>query len=151
MPSPRTVVPWCLMVCLGPLGCAALPVLQHVARPDTVTVSPMGEDGTRYLEVEGGPLSSEASVRNRWKVTARRICQGDYIEITESGYTQRTAGIARRRFHEGFIQCVQAEPTEPSTSADAPTLADATDAGPTRRAKRTRRRRPGSRFISRRR
>lgn len=129
----------------------ALPVLQHVARPDTVTVSPMGEDGTRYLEVEGGPLSSDASVRNRWKVTARRVCQGDYVEIAESGHTQRTAGIARRRIHEGYIQCVEAEPVEPSTSPDAPTVADATKTGPKRRSKRPRRRPLGSRFISRRR
>ncbi len=129
----------------------AIPVLQHVARPDTVTVSPMGEDGTRYLEVEGGPLSSDASVRNRWKMTARRICQGDYTEITESGHTQRSAGIARRRIHEGYIQCLEAEPTEPSTSPDAPTVADATDDGPTRRSKRPRRRPRKSRIISRRR
>lgn len=152
MPFARRVAPWCLVIGLTTSGCAAWPLLLQQAarpRPDTTTVSPAGEDGTRYVAVEGGRLTSDARLRSRWSSTSRRVCEGEFLEIARSSHTQRQAGVARRRVHEGFIRCVGAEPQEPSRSPSAPTMADAegTETSRDRAAARGRR---GSRILGRR-
>jgi len=110
-------------------GCAALPLLRHVPKGDQTTISPADEDGTRYISVEGGPLSSARSLHTRWKNTARQACEGDYQLISESGSARRHNGIIRSRTHEGFIQCLLPDGSEPG-APQAPTMAEATTPSP---------------------
>lgn len=116
-------------------GCAAAwPVLRELARPDQTVVSPAGEDGTRYLAVEGGPLASPAGLRSRWGVVARQVCEGDFMKLAESTASRRQSGITRSRIHEGYIRCLLPDENEPGPG---PTVAEAEAApGPSRRDRR---------------
>ena len=118
-------------------GCShAWPVLRELARPEQTVVSPPGEDGTRYLAVEGGPLASPAALRSRWGVVARQVCEGEYIKLAESTASRRQGGTTRSRIHEGYIRCLLPDEREPG---DGPTVAEAeADASPKppRRARR---------------
>jgi hypothetical protein len=118
-------------------GCtaAAWPVLRELTRPDQTVVSPPGEDGTRYLAVEGGRLSSPAALRSRWGVAARQVCEGEYIKLAESTALRRQGGTTRSRIHEGYIRCLMPEEHEPTRAG--PTVVEA-EARPTppRRARR---------------
>lgn len=125
MRSLRIVGGWWLIACLAPLGCSALPLLPHLAHPDRTEVSPPGEDGTRYVMVEGGRFSSPRALERRWRATVRRTCDGESQEVSEAGYARRQGGIVRRRVHEGYVRCLLPDGAEPSTSPDAPTVADA--------------------------
>lgn len=117
-------------------GCAAWPwVLREVTKPEQTTVSPAGEDGTRYLAVEGGPLASPAALRSRWNAVARQVCGGEYTRISDASMARRHAGVTRGRIHEGFIQCLL-ETSEPGAG---PTAEDATAKRPRRAPRRDRR------------
>ncbi|MEM7152883.1 MAG: hypothetical protein AAF799_08570 [Myxococcota bacterium] len=113
-------------------GCAAapaIPLLQHVAQPDKTIVSPPGEDGTRYLSVEGGPLITPRRLQARWNATARKVCEGDFQPLSGDTVTRTANGVTKARIHEGFFQCIlpgEVEPGIPGT----PTAADATAAAP---------------------
>lgn len=129
-----------LALALAVGGCAsAVPLLLSEAmRPDEVTISPAGEDGTRYLAVEGGPLSSARTLRTRWNATARKVCDGEFQRLSDAGTTRRADGITRSRIHEGFVQCLLPGDSEPGR-AGGPDLADATaKPSPTRRRPRRR-------------
>lgn len=131
-PPHRLARAWLACLLLAPSGCAeAIPLLTHVARPDTVTASPPGEDGTRYLAIEGGPLSSARTLRTRWSATARKICRGEVQRLSESATTRRAAGVARARIHEGYFQCLLPDESEPGAPG-APTVAEATAQTPRR-------------------
>jgi hypothetical protein len=110
-------------------GCAAWPwALREVARPEQTVVSPAGEDGTRYLAVEGGPLASPAGLRSRWNAAARQVCGGEHTRLSEASGSRRQGGITRGRIYEGYIRCL----LEPSEQGAGPTVADATAKRPTR-------------------
>lgn len=111
-------------------GCAAAgPLLAELSRPDQTVVSPPGEDGTRYLAVESGPLIAPAALRTRWKATARRVCGGDYLRLSDGSASRREAGVTRRRIHEGYVRCLLPDESEPGGAPSAPTVAEATRAG----------------------
>ncbi len=108
-------------------ACAAIPVLQHLARPERTTVSPPGEDGTRYLAVEGGPLASARTLKARWRSTAHKVCGGEYQPLFEGSSERRQAGVVQARVHEGYVQCVLPDGSEPGQPG-SPTVADAEEA-----------------------
>lgn len=117
-------------------GCAAAwPVLRELSRPDRTIVSPPGDDGTQYLAVEGGPLASPAGLRSRWKVVARQVCEGEYLELMEpTTSSRRSGGVTRSRVHEGYIRCLLPGEREPGAG---PTVAEAeAKPAPRRRARR---------------
>jgi len=117
-------------------GCShAWPVFRELTRPDQTVVSPPGDDGTRYLAVEGGRLSSPAALRSRWGVAARQVCEGEYIKLAESTALRRQGGTTRSRIHEGYIRCLLPDEREPAGAG--PTVADAeARTTPPRRARR---------------
>ncbi|MCA9649075.1 MAG: hypothetical protein H6712_15890 [Myxococcales bacterium] len=133
MLRPATALP-CLVALCGMLGgCArALPLLTQLARPDQTVVSPPGEDGTRYLAVEGGPLSTSRALRSRWNATARRVCEGEFQRLGDDGSARRAMGVTRSRVHEGYIQCLMPSEVEPGQPG-APTMADASPRSAPRR------------------
>lgn len=123
-----------LLAATGGCAAATLPVLRELARPDRTVVSPAGEDGTRYLAVEGGPLASPAGLRSRWGVVARQVCEGDFMKLAESTASRRQGGLTRSRIHEGYIRCLLPGEQEPGPG---PTVAEAQAAPePSRRARR---------------
>ncbi|MCX4245256.1 hypothetical protein [Paraliomyxa miuraensis] len=117
---------WLLVSGLGSGGCAvAKPLVASAIPSERTMVSPPGEDGTRYLAVEGGPLTSPRVLRSRWKATARRVCEGgEYQELSEASLARRQGGVTRTRTHEGYVRCLLPSEGEPG-SVGAPTMADA--------------------------
>lgn len=105
----------------------AKPLLATAIPSESTMVSPPGEDGTRYLSVEGGPLASPRALHTRWKATARRVCGGEYQELSAASLTRRQGGVTRARIHEGYVRCLLPDEAEPG-GAGAPTMADATRA-----------------------
>lgn len=115
------------MLALATSACATMPawpLLAQAANSNETIVSPPGEDGTRYLSVEAGPLASPRRLRSRWNATARRVCEGDYQPLSETAAARRASGIVRARIHEGYFQCVLPGEEEPGTPG-APTADDA--------------------------
>jgi hypothetical protein len=122
-----------LAAAAGGCSAAALPVLRELTRPDQTVVSPAGEDGTRYLAVEGGPLASPAGLRSRWGVAARQVCEGDFMKLSEYTASRRQSGITRSRIHEGYIRCLLPGEQEPGAG---PTMAEAEAPARSRRGRR---------------
>ncbi|MEM9457131.1 MAG: hypothetical protein AAGF11_23335 [Myxococcota bacterium] len=141
MRLPWLVGSWWLLACLAPLGCAALPLLPLAAPTDRTEISPPGEDGTQYVMVEGGRLTSAKLLERRWKSTVRQTCEGEAMELSQSSYARRQGGIVRSRIHEGYVRCVLPSEAEPGASPRAPTAAEATASKPTRPDRPRRRRR----------
>jgi hypothetical protein len=132
MVRPCSAIPLLVVLVGLPLGgCAsAWPIAARALAPSEQTVvSPPGEDGTQYLAVEGGPLSSPAGLRSRWGAVARQVCRGDYLTLSEAGVARRQGGVTRRRVHEGYLRCLLPGEREPGAG---PTVADATQARPRR-------------------
>ena len=127
----RIAVPALVGLLSAAPGCAspAIPLLQQVAHPDSTTVSPPGEDGTRYLAVEGGPLTTPRRLKTRWNSAARKVCEGDFQRLSETTGTRTANGMTKARIHEGFIQCILPGEVEPGAPG-SPTAADATAAAP---------------------
>lgn len=150
MRSPRLAGSWWLLACLAPLGCAALPLLPLATPTDRTEISPPGEDGTQYVMVEGGRLTSAKILERRWKTTVRQICDGDAMELSQSSYARRQGGIVRHRIHEGYVRCVLPSGSEPGASPNAPTAAEATAPKPSQPDRPRRRRRASPTVVGRR-
>ncbi len=76
------------------------------AEPDGVTVTPPAEDGTRYVAVQGGPITSPNTLKRQWQREAQRTCQGDYMLIADEPGQTRRRGLVVQRMHEGFVRCL---------------------------------------------
>lgn len=118
---------WLGLVGLAASGCGAvMPVFANaLTHPDRTVVSPAGVDGTRYLAVESGPLTSPGALRTRWKATARQVCEGDYMRLSDASLSRQQAGVTRTRIHEGYVRCLLPGEQGPSDAPSAPTMADA--------------------------
>jgi hypothetical protein len=80
--------------------------LQSSTRSDDASFTAPVEDGSRYVSVEGGALSSEESLVRRWKTAADKACDGDYMVLSDASFERRDRGSVKRRVHEGFVRCL---------------------------------------------
>ncbi|MCA9712210.1 MAG: hypothetical protein KDK70_40615, partial [Myxococcales bacterium] len=95
------------MLVATPLGCAAVPYLPQAMAPSERTeVSPPGEDGTRYVMVEGGRFTAPRTLKRRWAATVRQTCDGESMELSQASSVRRQGGIVRSRIHEGYVRCL---------------------------------------------
>ncbi len=92
-----------LVLLLALAGCT---IQRTPAEPESVVVSPPAEDGTRYVAVHGGPVSSPNVLARQWKREAKRACEGDYVTINDEPGTSRRGGLVAERMHEGFVRCM---------------------------------------------
>jgi hypothetical protein len=98
-----------VLVCLSLTGCG---LARAFAPPpqDEVTVLTT-ETGAKYVHVASGARSSPEIVHGKWKRAARKTCRGDYVVISEDRTERRTGGQVRGRTHEGYVRCVDPEPS----------------------------------------
>ncbi len=92
-----------LVLSLAAAGCT---IQRTPAEPESVVVTPPAEDGTRYVAVHGGPVSSPGVLARQWKREAKRACEGDYVLINDEPGSTRRGGVIAQRMHEGFVRCV---------------------------------------------
>lgn len=76
------------------------------AEPESVTVTPPAEDGTRYVAVQGDGMSSPQVLARQWKREAKKACEGEYVLINDEPGQTRRSGLVTARMHEGFIRCM---------------------------------------------
>ena len=88
---------------LALVGCT---IQRTPAEPESVVVTPPDEDGTRYVAVHGGPISSPGVLARQWKREAKRACDGDYVTINDEPGASRRGGLIAERMHEGFVRCM---------------------------------------------
>jgi len=81
-------------------------IQRTAAEPETVTVTPPAEDGTRYVAVHGDGMSSPQVLARQWKREAKRACDGDYVVINDEPGQTRRSGLVTQRMHEGFVRCM---------------------------------------------
>jgi hypothetical protein len=89
------------------LGCSVRPSLT-VGRTDkpAAHVEANAEDGSKYVRVEGGMLSSRDGLSRQWKGAAKRACDGEYQVLSDAGFERRKAGVVVARTHEGYVRCI---------------------------------------------
>lgn len=98
--------------CAGPL--AALPAATvatqavQAARAPQALAAPM-EDGSVYVLAEGNRLTPNVKLRSMWRREASKVCQGDYMVLSEREAQSRRGGIVGGRSYEGFVRCISAE------------------------------------------
>ena len=90
--------------CMSPLAATAL----QAARGPTALAAPM-EDGSVYVLAEGGPLTSNATLKSVWRREASKACHGEYMVMSELDGQSQAGGVVGRRSYEGFVRCVSAE------------------------------------------
>ena len=87
------------------LGCSVRPSLSVSDKPKEA-VEASAEDGSKYVRVEGGALSSRDQLARQWKGAAKRACDGEYMVLSDAGFERRKAGIVVARTHEGYVRCI---------------------------------------------
>lgn len=85
-------------------GCVGLQLGSSKANDNAFSVP--AEDGSRYVSVEGGALSTRQTIARRWKTAAYDACDGDYVVLSDAAFERRRLGVVERRIHEGFVSCV---------------------------------------------
>ncbi len=96
---------------LGLTGCVGLNLSRHERADHESGFSAPTERGDRYVVVEGGPLSTPASLTRRWAREAKKGCGGeDYLVLSDASFTRRQGGAIAKRFHEGYVRCVVSDP-----------------------------------------
>lgn len=98
------------LACTGPL--AAAPLAAAVVQGPQALATP-NEDGSVYVLTEGGPLTSQATLRSMWRRKAAQTCEGDYMVMSEQDGQSRRAGLVSAKLHEGFVRCVSPEGAKP--------------------------------------
>ena len=76
-------------------------------------------DGSHYLEVVGEPTAPPQAVRGKWKRMATRVCDGDYLVLSELGSERRSGRFVQSHAHEGWIRCVAPDVDAKETDATA--------------------------------
>jgi hypothetical protein len=102
---------WCFgLTLLGAFACAPLAAipLQAAMRGPQALAAPM-EDGSVYVLAEGGPTTSNATLRTLWRREAAKACAGEYMVMSEQDSQSRSGGVVRGGAHEGYVRCVSAE------------------------------------------
>jgi hypothetical protein len=78
------------------------------------------EDGSQYVRVDGGVLSSEAGITREWKRAAEKTCDGEYMVLSDAGFERKKYGVTVSRTHEGYVKCIVADPDPKRSKGDAP-------------------------------
>ena len=105
MQAPRSVVALLL------IGCSFRPSL--TVRRDEKPEEPLvaaSEDGSQYVRVEGGVLSTADGMLRDWKRAAERACDGDYMVLSDAAFERKKAGVVVARSHEGYVRCIVGDP-----------------------------------------
>ena len=100
-----------LLVALVLAGCSMRPslTLRREEKPaDTIVAA--SEDGSHYVRVEGGVLSSGAGLLREWKRAAEKTCEGEYMVLSDAAFERKKAGVVVSRSHEGYVRCIVGDP-----------------------------------------
>ena len=118
-----TIRPVALLFVLGATtGCVKLE-LQRNPQPQAerkgVYTEPTG-DGSHYIEVVGEPRVPPVAMRGKWRREAERVCEGDYLVLSELA-SERTRGpFVEGRVYEGWVRCVSPEVDADEAGPDDP-------------------------------
>ena len=125
-----------LLLCalfVAPTGCAALrDVLTEPTNDDAeeVYATPTG-DGSHYIAIFSEPETPAVSMARRWKREATKVCEGDYLVMSENAAERRSGGQVESKVHEGWVRCLSPdvaleEASEPdkTKARDEPTPED---------------------------
>lgn len=99
------------IVALLLIGCSVRPslTLRRDEKPDDTLVA-ASEDGSQYVRVEGGVLSTSDGLLREWKRAAEKACGGEYMVLSDAAFERRKAGVVIGRSHEGFVRCIVGDP-----------------------------------------
>jgi hypothetical protein len=77
-------------------------------------------DGSHYVEVVGEPRVPAVAMRGKWRREAERVCEGDYLVLSELA-SERTRGpFVEGRVHEGWVRCVSPDVDADEATEDPP-------------------------------
>ncbi len=99
------------IVALLLIGCSVRPSLtiRRDEKPENTVVA-ASEDGSQYVRVEGGVLSTSDGLVRAWKRAAERACDGEYMVLSDAAFERRKAGVVVGRSHEGYVRCLVGDP-----------------------------------------
>lgn len=122
----RRLAPFaCIPFVLG-TGCSLK--LQRTPQPPAaksgVYTEPVG-DGSHYIEVVTEPKVPPVAVRGKWRRTATRVCEGDYLVMSEVASERRRGPLVEGRVYEGWVRCISPEVTVDETKEKAEAKRDA--------------------------
>jgi hypothetical protein len=102
-------------------GCALPPLLtsSRLAKTNEPIVA-AAEDGSQYVRVDGGVLSTEAGLVREWKRTADKACDGEHMVLSDASFERKKAGIVVSRTHEGYVRCIVGDPDPSPSKRDSP-------------------------------
>src|SRR5688500_3669229 len=86
------------------VGCLSLDL-----RPKEQATEPIvaaSEDGSQYVRVDGGVLTTRDGLLREWKRAAEKACDGDYMVLSDAAFERKKAGVVVSRSHEGYVRCI---------------------------------------------
>lgn len=102
-------------------GCITHPLLAMTrGTKSNEPIVAASEDGSQYVRVDGGVLSTEAGLVREWKRTADKACDGDHMVLSDASFERKKAGIVVSRTHEGYVRCIVGDPDPSPSKGDAP-------------------------------
>jgi hypothetical protein len=108
------------IACLSASGCIRIQRNTQPPGPKEGVYSEPTGDGSHYIEVVGEPTVPPLAVRGKWKREATRVCEGDYLVLSENA-SERTRGpFVEGRVHEGFVRCISPEVAADEASEQKP-------------------------------
>ena len=108
-----------LVALLAGSGCVTVTLSRTPPADDSVTVSPPGEDGARYVGVRSGRSTGAVALKRRWTKTATQACEGEFIAVSDGASETRRAGVVVARMHEGFVRCLLPSESQTEDKSDA--------------------------------
>ena len=115
--SPTALAPLLAALVVAP-GCIRIQRNPQPPVPQKGVYSEPTGDGSHYIEVVGEPTVAPKLVRAKWKREATRVCEGDYLVLSENA-SERTRGpFVENRVHEGWVRCISPEVDADETKDD---------------------------------
>jgi hypothetical protein len=92
-------------------GCLELRRSPPPANPHSNVFTEEVGDGSHYIEVVAQPTLPPQAVRGKWKRAATRVCDGDYLVLSEHAAERRRGSFVDGRVHEGWVRCISPDVT----------------------------------------
>jgi hypothetical protein len=121
---------WLCLIAL--VGCGKLSDILHEPNnhdEEEVYSTPTG-DGSHYIAIFADPKTPSGSMQRRWVKHATKVCEGDYLVLSENASERRRGGFVESRVYEGWVRCLSPDVSIDEAKSDDPPANKTVASGP---------------------
>lgn len=113
---PRLDLSLCTML-VALTGCGRLgDILVEPRNDDDEVYSTPTGDGSHYIAIFSEPETPSNAMARRWKKHATKVCEGDYLLMSDNAAERRRGGFVESKVHEGWVRCLSPDVALEETS-----------------------------------